>query len=269
MKILKAFGFTFLAILLGLIFFVITDLSVITLNFAYNRTGNAVLDWLTLPQEMDRLYLVIYPLSILVYSLLFFKWINKGRPEADVHWDIKTGIVCSIMAGIAFGGISTLWVKLLTYTPLSGIGLIKESLGYLNASSAAGKPFASFIVTLVVAGVLGPVTEELIYRGVIFGFLERKVNRVYALIMSSLLFGIVHLSFVQSVYASVMGLIAGIVYMKTRKLGWPIIIHITINVLATYELTSNPVWVAFTILMFLPLGSMLYRLLKTKANYAY
>ena len=87
--------------------------------------------------------------------------------------------------------------------------------------------------------------------------------------MSSLLLGIVHLSFVQSVYATVMGLIAGIVYMKTRKLIWPVIIHITINTLATYELTSNLIWVTFTIIMFLPLGSMLYKLLRTKSNYAY
>ena len=161
-----------------------------------------------------------------------------------------------------------MWVEFLKNTPLSDVSFIKRSLEYLGASSA-NKSISSFMITLVVAGVLGPVTEELIYRGVIFGFLEKKVNSVYALIMSSLLFGIVHLSFVQSVYATVMGLIAGIVYMKTRKLIWPVIIHITINTLATYELTSNLIWVTFTIIMFLPLGSMLYKLLRTKSNYAY
>lgn len=34
MKALKIFGATFLSVLLGLIFFVITELSVFTLNFA-------------------------------------------------------------------------------------------------------------------------------------------------------------------------------------------------------------------------------------------
>ena len=268
MKILKIAWATFIAVLLGFIFFVITDLVIISLGFAYNKTGNAVLDWLTLPQEADRLYLVVYPLSIFIYSLIFFNWINKNKPKEDVHWDIKTGVICSIMAGIAFGGLSTVWVEFLKNTPLSDVSFIKRSLEYLGASSA-NKSISSFMITLVVAGVLGPVTEELIYRGVIFGFLEKKVNSVYALIMSSLLFGIVHLSFVQSVYATVMGLIAGIVYMKTRKLIWPVIIHITINTLATYELTSNLIWVTFTIIMFLPLGSMLYKLLRTKSNYAY
>lgn len=95
------------------------------------------------------------------------------------------------------------------------------------------------------------------------------MNTKYALIVSSLMFGIIHLSFVQSVYATIMGLISGIVYMKTRKLRWSILIHITINTLVTYELTSNLIWVAFTIILFLPLGIMLYKLLKTKTNYAY
>ena len=268
MKILKIAWATFIAVLLGFIFFVITDLVLISLGFAYNKTGNAVLDWLTLPQEMDRIYLVIYPLSILVYSIIFFKWINKDKEEAQVHWDIKTGVVCSIMAGIAFGGISTLWVMFLKNTALSNIGFIKSSLEYLNASSA-NKSTISFIISLVVAGILAPINEEIIYRGVTFNFLEKRVNTKYALIVSSLMFGIIHLSFVQSVYATIMGLISGIVYMKTRKLRWSILIHITINTLATYELTSNLIWVAFTIIMFLPLGAMLYKLLKTKTNYAY
>lgn len=267
-KILKIAWATVIAVLLGFIFFVITDLVIISLGFAYNKTGNAVLDWLTLPQEIDRIYLVIYPLSILVYSNIFFKWINKDKEEAQVHWDIKTGVVCSIMAGIAFGGISTLWVMFLKNTALSNIGFIKSSLEYLNASSA-NKSTVSFIISLVVAGILAPINEEIIYRGVTFNFLEKRVNTKYALIVSSLMFGIIHLSFVQSVYATIMGLISGTVYMKTRKIRWSILIHITINTLAIYELTSNLIWVAFTIILFLPLGIMLYKLLKTKTNYAY
>ena len=128
MKALKIFGATFLSVLLGLIFFVITELSVFTLNFAYSKTGNALLDWLTLPQEADRLYLVVYPLSIFIYSLIFFNWINKNKPKEDVHWDIKTGVICSIMAGIAFGGLSTVWVEFLKNTPLSDVSFIKRSL---------------------------------------------------------------------------------------------------------------------------------------------
>ena len=268
MKILKIAGATFIAILLGLIFFVITDFTAIGLNIAYNRTGNAVFEWLTFPQEMDRLYLVVYPLSILAYAAIFFKCINKDKVRAQVNWDIKTGVICSILAGIAFGGISTVWVMFLKNTQLSNIGFIKSSLEYLNASSV-NKPLNSFIISLVVAGILGPINEELIYRGVTFNFLEKRVNTKYALIVSSLLFGIIHLSFVQSVYAAIMGLISGIVYMKTRKLRWSILIHIIINVVATYELTSNSIWVAFTIIMCLPLLVMLYKLLKTKESYVY
>ena len=40
MKILKIAWATFIAVLLGFIFFVITDLVIISLGFAYNKTGH-------------------------------------------------------------------------------------------------------------------------------------------------------------------------------------------------------------------------------------
>ena len=118
------------------------------------------------------------------------------------------------------------------------------------------------------AGILGPVTEELLYRGIIFGLLEKYSNKWTALILSSLMFGFVHLSFVQSVYAGIMGLIAGIVYMKTRKLIWTVLMHITINTVSTFGLSSNIMWVVFTVIMLIPLGVIIHSLLKAKKDVA-
>ena len=96
--------------------------------------------------------------------------------------------------------------------------------------------------------------------------LEKYSNKWTALILSSVMFGFVHLSFVQSVYAGIMGLIAGIVYMKTRKLIWPILMHITINTVSTFGLSSNIMWVIFTVIMLIPLGVIIRGLLKAKKD---
>ena len=249
----------------ALSYFIITEISFWSLNLAYNSTGNPVLAWILDPNEAERLYLIVYPLSISIYLIIYnmFFRADKNKLSADINWDLKTGVISSVILGIAFGGISTLWVEFLAHSPFANIDFIKTSLAYLKHSSTQTST-VSFITGILVAGILGPITEELLYRGIIFRLLEKYSNKWTALIVSSLMFGFVHLSFAQSVYAAIMGLIAGIVYMKTRKLAWTILIHITINTISTFGLSSNIIWVAFTVLMLIPLAIIIYRLLNTK-----
>ena len=61
-----------------------------------------------------------------------------------------------------------------------------------------------------------------------------------------------------------MGLISGIVYIKTGKLRWSMLIHITINTVATVAPVSNPAWVIFTVLMLIPFGVIFYRFFKSE-----
>lgn len=257
----------FLMLIAAISYFLITELSFWGLNLAYNSTGNTLLAWILEPTEAERLYLFVYPVSIAIYLIVYniFFRLNKSKIRASVNWDLKTGIISSVILGVAFGGISTLWVELLARSPLSNIDFIKISLAYLKHSSTQTST-ATFITGLLVAGILGPVTEELLYRGIIFGLLEKYSNKWTALILSSVMFGFVHLSFVQSVYAGIMGLIAGIVYMKTRKLIWPILMHITINTVSTFGLSSNIMWVIFTVIMLIPLGVIIRGLLKAKKD---
>ena len=263
MKIVKAFLATLLAVFIGISLFIITPLSELALSIMYNNTGNNIFYWLINSIDPNRLYLAVYPLTIAIYAIIYFAWINRRKLKADTVWDAKTGIISSIIIGIAFGAISTLWVKILMNTPLSDIDFIKKSLEYLKFS-ADNSSGLSFFITLIVAGFLGPVSEELMFRGAVFRILERNVNKQYALIFSSLLFGLVHMSFVQSVYASIMGFISGIVYIKTGKLRWSMLIHITINTVVTVAPVSNPVWIIFTVLMLIPFGVIFYRFFKSE-----
>ena len=83
----------------------------------------------------------------------------------------------------------------------------------------------SGIATIIVA----PITEEFLFRGIILQRWATKWNIQVALLLSSLLFGILHANFIG---LSVFGLVMGVLYIKTRTLLVPIICHALNNMLA-------------------------------------
>ena len=90
----------------------------------------------------------------------------------------------------------------------------------------------SFVLTLLSVGIIGPIFEEILFRGLVFGEL-RKITKVkVALVLQALLFGIYHLNVVQGVYAFILGLIIGFVYYRSNSIFAPIIIHVSINSLS-------------------------------------
>ena len=90
----------------------------------------------------------------------------------------------------------------------------------------------SFVLSLLSVGIIGPVFEEVLFRGLVFGEL-RKITKVkVALVLQALLFGIYHLNVVQGIYAFVLGLIIGFVYYRSSSIIAPIIIHVSINSLS-------------------------------------
>jgi len=87
------------------------------------------------------------------------------------------------------------------------------------------------------------IIEELIFRGMILRrFLERtRLKPAYAVILQALLFGVIHMNFLQGFYAFVLGIILGLVYIWVRSIWAPIMLHFTFNLHAVVSsnLTSD------------------------------
>lgn len=87
----------------------------------------------------------------------------------------------------------------------------------------------SFILSLISVGIIGPIFEELLFRGLVFGEL-RKISTVkLAIVIQAVLFGVYHMNVVQGSYAFLIGLILGYVCYRSSSIVAPTIIHITIN----------------------------------------
>lgn len=83
--------------------------------------------------------------------------------------------------------------------------------------------------------VLAPLLEELIFRGYILGSVRRKSGTVWAIVISSAMFGIIHLVPQQVIYGFVIGLILGYIYVRTESIFSVIILH-AVNNAVSYTL---------------------------------
>lgn len=84
------------------------------------------------------------------------------------------------------------------------------------------------IVSILAVAVIPAILEESVYRGVFFNE-YRKVDPLKGLILSGLLFGLMHMNFNQFIYAFVMGMIFALVVEITDSIVGSMIVHFTIN----------------------------------------
>ncbi|MCF0131583.1 MAG: CPBP family intramembrane metalloprotease [Pseudobutyrivibrio sp.] len=105
---------------------------------------------------------------------------------------------------------------LITYTGLAG-----ASKGFDRATKTLQD--GELIIKIMCNVIVIPILEELLYRGIILGQLYTFWNLKYAIIISSLLFGMLHFNIVQFLYAFIVGIALGICHIKTKRL-WPVII---------------------------------------------
>ena len=87
-------------------------------------------------------------------------------------------------------------------------------------------------IIILVAVVIGPIVEEMIFRKIAIDKLSIYGDRL-AVITSAVAFGVFHGNFYQIFYATAFGLILGYVYTKTRKSIYNCLLHMAINFMGT------------------------------------
>lgn len=95
---------------------------------------------------------------------------------------------------------------------------------------------ATFIVGLFLYGVISPVTEELVYRGIAYQRMKRSFGVLPSMLFSAALFGALHGNWVQASYGMLMGLLLAWVYEKNEGILASVVVHIAANI-GVYALT--------------------------------
>mgnify|MGYP000497507421 CR=1 FL=1 len=93
-------------------------------------------------------------------------------------------------------------------------------------SDLAGSPL---MATFLVMSILGPLNEELVCRGIFYQGYKRSGTMMQAMLLSALLFALLHMNFNQAAYAFAIGIIAVLLVEATGSLWSSVILHVTIN----------------------------------------
>ena len=198
--------------------------------------------------------LIVGPCSVL------YIYITDGTLDADKARDVA--LMPTMFWGFVFMGIY-LWRKkyltgdkylysfppssYLAWSVLAGIsaifliGVLASKLTFLpDWLDQTFNVLQSGWMGILCIAVLGPVLEELLFRGAITKVLLQKYSPVKAILISGLVFGIFHINPAQVVSACFIGFLFAWLYYKTRSLIPCIIIHILNNSLAVYLNLKHP-----------------------------
>ena len=128
--------------------------------------------------------------------------------------------------------------KLLFYFPCAFVLMLAGSLTGRLIDALLGGDLSNVVsdtmsavdpwVTLLCAVIVGPIAEELFFRKAMIDRLS-AYHPTDAILLSALLFGLIHGNLTQFLYAFPLGVLFGIIYYRTQNIGYTIVLHVVIN----------------------------------------
>lgn len=110
---------------------------------------------------------------------------------------------------------------------LSNLAELSEA--YQEASKTLYTP--AFPVQILCLGIIIPIMEELIFRGLIFKRVRMEAPFVRSMIYSALFFGLYHGNTVQIIYGILSGMLFAYLYEKYNSFKAPALAHMAMNIM--------------------------------------
>lgn len=165
-------------------------------------------------------------LSLGLAALLVFLYEEKEKVGNSVTVKEKIKI---ILEGIFFIGI----IQILNSYLYEKIGIDYNVVDMISIEN--NKNILTNILLFICLAVVPAVFEELLFRKAIID-VTRRVNIEFAIISSSLIFGLIHMNLGQTIFAFVLGLIFAWIYIKTNDIKITMILHLLNNGYATLQM---------------------------------
>lgn len=86
-------------------------------------------------------------------------------------------------------------------------------------------------LTVALACVVGPVTEELFFRGVLYAAIRQRTSRLVSMLASGAIFSLIHTNPIGFLPIMLLGCLLAYVYERTGSLIGPLAVHMFHNTL--------------------------------------
>jgi len=147
-----------------------------------------------------------------------------GQPFS---WPLRLGTVkviglslLGMVVALSIGSWSVKWIAQLLHRPMP----VQETIPLIKYALSAN-PVAAFFSIVIV----GPMAEEILFRGLMYGALEKRIHVAGAILVSSLFFALAHLQVVHFIPIFCLGIALGWARWKSGSLGLPILLHVLNN----------------------------------------
>lgn len=152
-------------------------------------------------------------------TAFYYRYVPKFGFLRHEKWEFKAWLVVYII-GSSMGYLGSFIGSMISNIS-GGTG---ESYEMLLDMIFAGNPFLTFLTVAVGA----PIAEELLFRKF---FIDRTIGygEKLSVLLSGLLFGLMHGNFQQFFYAFALGCLFAYIYCKTGKIRYTIFFHMWIN----------------------------------------
>lgn len=180
----------------------------------YIKSGTLPVEW-GLPFSLS--------LAANIASIAFMVWILLRNKYLIIDKEaINPGKTTSILLYSAIGITAMIWLN-----------FISDIMDLPDWFKSTFSMMQEDIVGIITMAIIAPIFEEMLFRGAIEGHLLKKwKNPRYAILVSALIFGIVHLNPAQILFAFLFGLILGDIYFRTKSLSAVIILHFINNTIS-------------------------------------
>lgn len=208
----------------------LTYSSVVNINsFTFNGNMGTIISGLS--------YLVA-GLALLVPAKKYIKATAKDsyllHPLPPTIWQIALGVIATISSVLAIQIVVILTQLALSSDKYQEVGSQQYS--------------CMFGVGLLVYGFISAISEEVLFRGIIFPVFRRYIPIPIAILVSSFLFGVYHGNVIQGGYAFIMGCLMAFGYEYFGTFLAPMIMHILANLVAyvgSYTVLQNNVIISW------------------------
>lgn len=157
----------------------------------------------------------------------FRRQISIARPRVLLGLHVVVATLCAVVIVDYAYALSQKFLS----TPDDYIEGLKE----LKPTGAV-----STAVTFLAICVLVPVSEEIIFRGIVQRIFARNMDGVLALVLAGVFFGATHLTPQLFLSMAIFGIFLGYLFFATGNLVYPILAHAVLNTASYIQLLALP-----------------------------
>lgn len=165
-----------------------------------------------------------------VVSMLIHRWSRSSGPASPflppippTRQPVLAGVITFLIALPLISGIGLGWKAF-----LQTLGFRPAEQDMVDMFRNADDP-SLLLIMIILAAVIAPLTEELIFRAGIFRYLRTRIPRSLAMTIPALLFALMHRDLTAFVPLFALGIFFSVAYERTGRIAVPMIAHALFN----------------------------------------